>query len=169
LALRYGLRCCDIAALKLNEDDLDNDIINIRQQKTNVPRELPLTASAGHAIYDYATLERPESDSEFIFLTENRPYGRLKDGSVGNIAARIMKEAGIRQNACDRKGFHIFRHRMATDLLGKGVAQPIISKIAGHASPDSLEAYLSSDFIHLKECALSIEQYPVRKEVFANA
>jgi integrase len=169
LALRYGLRCCDIAALKLNEVDLDNDIINICQQKTNVPLELPLTTSAGNAIYDYAILERPESDCEFIFLTENRPYGRLKGGSVGNIAARIMKEAGIRQNICDRKGFHIFRHRMATDLLGKGVAPPIISKIAGHTSPDSLEAYLISDFIHLKECALSIEQYPVRKEVFANA
>jgi integrase len=80
-----------------------------------------------------------------------------------------MKTANIRQNAGDRKGFHIFRHRLATELLSNGVAQPIISKIAGHTSPDSLESYLSADFKHLKECAISIAEYPVSSEVFTNA
>ena len=169
LALSYGLRCCDIAALKLSEVDLEYDKINIRQQKTAAPLKLPLTASVGNAIYDYAASERPQSECEFVFLSENRPFGRLTAGSMGNIAARIMKAAKIRQNTGDRKGFHIFRHRLATDLLGKGVAQPIISKITGHTSPSSLETYLSSDFVHLKKCALSIEQFSVRKEVFTNA
>jgi integrase len=169
LALCYGLRCCDIAKLRIDEVDLDGDKISVCQQKTLTQLELPLTTSVGNALYDYVTIERSESDCKFIFLSKNRPFGRLKDGSIGNIAARIMNAAEIRQNAGDRKGFHIFRHRLATDLLGKGVAQPIISKIAGHTSPDSLEAYLSSDFVHLKECALSIEQFPVRREVFTNA
>ena len=169
LALCYGLRCCDIAKLRIEEVDLDSDKININQQKTSAPLELPLTASVGNALYDYVTVERPESDCKFIFLSENHPFGRLAEGSIGNVAAKIMKAAGIRKSAGDRKGFHIFRHRLATDLLGKGVAQPIISKITGHTSPDSLETYLSSDFVHLKECALSIEQFPVRGEVFADA
>lgn len=169
LALCYGLRRCDIAGLKLSDVDLDGDKISICQQKTSVPLELPLTTSVGNAIYDYVTIERLESDCEFVFLSEHRPYWRLAEGSVGNIAARIMDAAGIRQNSGDRKGFHIFRHRLATDLLSNGVAQPIISKITGHTSPDSLEAYLSADFGHLKECSISIEQFPVRKEVFANA
>ena len=169
LALCYGLRCCDIAKLKVDEVDLDGGKISICQQKTAVPLELPLTTSAGNAIYDYAELERPKNGSEFLFLSENRPFGRITEGSVGNIAAKIMAAAGIRQNAGDRKGFHIFRHRLATDLLGKGVAQPIISKITGHTSPKALEAYLSSDFVHLKECALSIERFPIRREVLANA
>ncbi len=169
LALCYGLRCCDIAKLKIDEVDLANDKISIRQQKTDVPLVLPLTTSAGNAIYDYAGLERPKLECEYIFLSENCPYGWLAAGSIGNIAAKIMATAGIRQNSGDRKGLHIFRHRLATDLLGKDVPQPIISKITGHNSPVSLETYLSSDFVHLKECALSIEQFPVRKGVFANA
>lgn len=169
LALCYGLRCCDIAALKLDDVDLDGDKISICQQKTSVPLELPLTTSIGNALYDYVTGERPESDCRFVFLSENRPFCRMAEGSIGNTASRIMDAAGIRQNAGDRKGFHIFRHRLATDLLGKGVAQPIISKITGHTSPDSLTVYLSADFVHLKECALSIEQFPVRMEVFSNA
>jgi len=169
LALIYGLRCCDIAKLKVDEVDFDAEKISICQQKTAVPIVLPLTATVGNAIYDYAELERPQNGSEFIFLSENRPYGRITEGSIGNIAAKIMAAAGIRQNAGDRKGFHIFRHRLATDLLGNGVPQPIISKITGHTSPDSLETYLSADFVHLKECALSIERFPLRREVFANA
>ena len=169
LALCYGLRCCDIAKLRVDDVDLAGDKISIFQQKTSVPLELPLTTSVGNALYDYVAAERPESECNFIFLSENRPFGRLTEGSIGNIAVRLMKAAEIRQNAGDRKGFHIFRHRLATDLLGNGVAQPIISKITGHTSPDSLEDYLSSDFVHLKECALSIERFPIRREVFTNA
>jgi integrase len=149
--------------------DLAGDKISICQQKTTVPLELPLTTSVGNAVYDYVTTERTESDCEFVFLSEHRPHGRLTEVNARNIAAKIMGEAGIRQNAGDRKGFHIFRHRLATDLLGSGVAQPIISKITEHASTKSLKAYLSADFVHLKECALSIEQFPMRTEVFANA
>ena len=169
LALIYGLRCCDIAKLKVDEVDFDAEEINICQQKTAVPIVLPLTASVGNAIFDYAELERPQNGSEFIFLSENRPYGRMTESSIGNIAAKIMAAAGIRQNAGDRKGFHIFRHRLATDLLGSGVPQPIISKITGHTSPNSLETYLNADFVHLKESALSIERFPLKMEVFANA
>lgn len=169
LALYYGLRCCDIAALKLNEIDLDADKISIRQQKTAVPLVLPLTITVGNAIFDYVTGERPASRCEYVFLSQKSPYGRLVEGSIGNIAARIMKAAGIRQQSGDRKGFHIFRHRLVTDLLGKAVAQPVISRITGQTSPASLEAYLNADFVHLKECAVSIEQFPVRNGVFADA
>jgi hypothetical protein len=76
-----------------------------------------------------------------------------------------MKTANIRQNDGDRKGFHIFRHRLLTGLLANDVAQPVISSIAGHTSPKSLESYLSADFKHLKECAISVDSYPVSSEV----
>jgi integrase len=79
-----------------------------------------------------------------------------------------MKAAGIRQFKGDRKGFHIFRHRLATALLGNGVPQPVISRTLGHTSPDSLEAYLSVDFLHLKECSINIEHFPVSGAVFSH-
>jgi len=79
-----------------------------------------------------------------------------------------MKAAGIRQSKGDRKGFHIFRHHLATTLLGSGVPQPVISRILGHSAPESLEPYLRADFSHLKECSISIEHFPVPKEVFSH-
>ena len=50
--------------------------------------------------------------------------------------------------------------------MGNGIPQPVISKSMGHTDPVSVETYLYADFAHLKECALSIENYPVPEEVF---
>jgi len=130
--------------------------------------ELPLTAIVGNAIYDYLRKERPKTECSHLFVSQNRPYTRLKSGSIGNIAARIMKAADIRQSRGDRKGLHIFRHHLATSLLGHGVPQPVISQTLGHSSPSSLEPYLSANFPHLKECAIDIERYPVPVEVFSH-
>ncbi len=168
LALYTGLRSCDIAGLSLDAIDWDKDIIDIRQQKTEFPLELPLTAVAGNAIYDYLTSERPQTESRTIFVTQHKPYARLKSGSIGNVAVKIMKAANIRQSKGDRKGFYIFRHYFATALLENGVPQPVISRTLGHTSPDSLESYLRADFPKLKECSINIERFPVPMEVFSH-
>ena len=165
LALYTGVRGCDIAGLSMGDIDWLNDRIHIRQQKTNVPFELPLAAVVGNAIYDYLILERPKIDHPEIFLTQCHPYTKLQSRSIPNIARKIMSVSKIREMAGDRKGFHIFRHYVATALLGNGVPQPVISTILGHTSPTSLNSYLSADFPRLKECALSIERLPLRKEV----
>lgn len=167
LVLYTGLRGCDIAGMTLDSIDWSRDIIHIRQQKTEFHLEIPLTAVVGNAIYDYLTSERPHTENRYLFLSQNKPYDRLKNRSIGNVAVRIMKAAGIRQSKGDRKGFHIFRHHLATALLGNGVPQPVISRTLGHTSPDSLEAYLSADFPHLKECSISIERFNVPEEVFS--
>jgi len=168
LVLYTGMRSCDIAGLTLDAIVWDRDLIDIRQQKTEIPLELPLTAVVGNAIYDYLTSERPHTRSKYLFVSQHKPYDRLKNRSIGNVAVRIMKVAGIRQCKGDRQGFHIFRHHLATALLGNGVPQPVISRTLGHSAPNSLEPYLSADFPHLKECAISIERFPVSKEVFAH-
>lgn len=169
LAMHTGLRSCDIAGLTSDAIDWEKDCLYINQQKTEVPIELPLTATVGNAIYDYLNNERQASGTDYVFLSKSRPYGRLRDRSVGNIAGKIMDAANIRMAPGDRRGFHIFRHHLATELLGNDVPQPVISRVVGHTSPDSLEAYLSADFKHLKECALSIERYPMSKGVLCYA
>lgn len=165
LALYTGLRSCDIAGLRIADIDWSNDLIRIRQQKTDIPLEVALMAPAGNAIYDYLIRERPQSKLPELFLTQTIPYTRLQSASLINVAKKIMLASGIRSKAGDRQGLHIFRHHLATTLLGNGVAQPVISRILGHTSPASLDTYLSADFINLKECALSIESFPLRKEV----
>jgi integrase len=169
LALYTGLRGCDIAALKIASINWEDDLILLEQQKTEVPLELPLSAVVGNAIYDYLNLERPTTDCEYIFVSEHQPKRQLKSKSLSNIFDKIMKSANIRRGLNDRRGLHIFRHRLATELLGNKVSRPVISQILGHISPKSLDVYLSADFKHLKKCSRSIEKFPINREVFSNA
>jgi integrase len=155
--------------MELASIDWESDLIKIKQQKTEVSLELPLTAIVGNAIYDYLIKERPPVDCPILFLTQHGPYRGMNSSSICIVAARIMEKAGIRQSKGDRKGFHIFRHHLATTLLNNNVPQAMISDTLGHAAPESVEAYLTADFVHLKECALSIiARFPVSKEVLAD-
>lgn len=166
LALFTGLRGCDILGLRLKDIDWENDLIIINQEKTGVPLKLPLRPVVGNAIYDYICQERPKCEAEEIFVSKYPLHLPINKECSYNIAERIMRVAGIRQYKGSRRGLHIFRHHIATSLLNKEVPQPVISSVMGHSSPSSLNPYLSADFLHLKECALSIEPFPIGKEVF---
>lgn len=166
LAMYTGLRSGDIAALTFKNIDWQNDLMSITQSKTGMPLSIPLRAVVGNAILDYVENERPVCDVPQIFVTVNHPYRRLHSSNLGVICSNVMRKAGIRLGKSDRRGMHLFRHHVATAMLGTGVPQPVISATLGHASPDSLNHYLDAELSSLKECALSIERYPVRKEVF---
>lgn len=170
LALYTGLRSSDIAALDMASIDWERDKIRIKgQQKTNVPLELPLTATVGNAIYEYLCSERRVSSNPALFLPSVGSIRRMTAKSMGNVAQCIMKAAGIRQIGDNRKGLHLFRHNVATTLLGNEVSQTVISHILGQSSPNSIESYLAADFVHLKACSLDISCFPLAKEVFGDA
>lgn len=166
LAMYTGLRGCDISALTFDSFDWNHDLIRITQVKTGQPLTLPLRAVVGNAVFDYLLHERPKCVEPYVFLTVHAPHRRLHTGNLDAICSKVMSKAGIRQSKNDRKSIHLFRHHLATSLLQAGVQQPVISATLGHASPDSLDRYLSAEFKRLKECSLSIEAFPVRKEFF---
>lgn len=161
-----GLRPCDIASLTMEQLDWDADEIRIVQSKTDVPLILPLTAVIGNAIYDYIIYERPESSDRHIFLGENRPHDPVTPAALWHIAAKIYDTAGIRLTEGDRRGTHLFRYNAATTFIGRGIPRPVASAVLEHAAPSSLDHYTFADIKHLRECALSIEKFPVKKEVF---
>lgn len=169
LALYTGLRSSDIVALDVVSIDWEHDRIKIKgQQKTNVPLELPLTATVGNAIYEYLCSERRESSNPALFLPSIGSTRRMNAKNTGTVAECIMKAAGIRQTENNRKGLHLFRHNIATTLLGNEVSQVVISHILGQLSPNSIESYLSADFVHLKACSLDISCFPLAKGVFGD-
>jgi integrase len=166
LAIYTGLRSCDISNLRMDDIDWVNDTIIVKQQKTLVSFTLPLRAIVGNALFDYITLERPNVTCRPVFLTKQRPYWKITSSNLYNVSVTILKQAGVRTGG-GRKGLHLFRHRLASSLLENGIAHPVISATLGHTAPTSLNPYLDADLAHLKACALSIESFPIRKEVFA--
>lgn len=160
-----GIRGCDILCMKFSDIDWEKEEIHIIQQKTSNALILPMSATVGNAIYDYAAMERPSSEETYIFLCRTKPYGPLSHGSLWKAVSKIYAAAGIRQDEDDRQGTHLFRHHVASSLAGNGIARPVISETLGHSDPKSLDCYLSADIQHLREYALSIEPFPVSGEV----
>lgn len=161
-----GMRSSDVANLTLDSIDLKHQTISFSQVKTGVPVVLPLLPVVGNAIYDYCSMERPKSKSPFLFLGDFAPYNPITSNALGWIVTKIMNRANVRQREGDRKGTHIFRHRAATVMAENNVPAPVISATLGHTSPKSLDAYLSADITHLRECAIDLGPYAMAEEVF---
>ena len=168
IAMYTGLRSCDIVALQMKNIDWDNDLIILSQQKTGNTLKLPLMPIVGNAIFEYILKERSSKSTALnIFVYATWPYSNLGRHSMYDVSDKILETAGLRRNAGDRRGFHLFRHHIATKMLGNNIPRPIISATLGHSCPESLNTYLSADFIHLREFALSIEKYPMDEKLFA--
>ena len=78
---------------------------------------------------------------------------------------KIFKTAGIRIGQGE-KGVRVFRHHFVTHLLSNGVLCEVVSRLAGHHSPESIKSYADADYEHLKECAVDISSYPVDARIF---
>ena len=161
VAYYTGLRGTDILSLRPENIDWEKDIIHLFQSKTGVELTLPMNAVVGNALWDYLVYERPQSEESFIFVNGYRPYNKITD--IWDHLKNVFNEADVRRNG-NRTGVRIFRHHLATALLGNQVPSPVISSILGHTSSESINPYVDADLEHLRECSLSIEDYPVAKE-----
>ena len=161
-----GLRSCDVASVRLCDINWKAETLSIIQQKTAEPLEIPMLPVVGNAVFEYLCMRRPSSLSDYLFYEEGSTEKHISAKTVRNVANKVYRLAGIRQNKGDRKGTHLFRHHVATKMLENRVSRSVISKTLGHTAPSSLEPYLHADFKHLRELALSLEAYPVSEEVW---
>lgn len=169
VAMYTGLRRSDIANMRLDNIDWENDKIRIIQGKTGNPVTLPLRPVVGNAIYDYLVNERPKVDLPYVFLTDepNNPRKRKMSSSVfAKMSYKFFDAAGIRMSG-EKRGFHMFRHHMATALQNKGYDTPIIMSALGHTAPLAVDYYLESNYKQLKECGIDISCWPIGKEVLS--
>jgi site-specific recombinase XerD len=126
LAVRTGLRSIDIINLKFSEIDWRSNEITIVQHKTGKALSLPLFADVGNAISEYILKARPESDSEYIFLSTRPPFRKMSD-HANSIVQRNLKKAGLTYNSKLRKGFHSFRRSVGTQMLESNIPLPTIA------------------------------------------
>lgn len=166
MAMYTALRGSDIAQMRMDNIDWKRDQINLTQSKTQQPIVLPLRAIVGNPLIDYLINERPGNlGIKHLFTNAICPENQMNSSTIGGIVRRFFKKAGIRSDGKEN-GIRLFRRYLATKMLETGVQPKVISDILGHQSPESLNPYIGTDIRHLRECGLSIEKYPVGKEVF---
>lgn len=153
LAATYGLRSCEIRALRLDDIHWDDDEITIFSPKTGRSRQLPLTRPVGEAVLEYLREERPPSHHRQIFLSSQPPHGPLRS-KINRWLARCFDKAGIE---APRRGAHTLRHSLAVHLLRGGETLKSIGDVLGHRSPETTFIYTKLHVEDLRTVALDPE------------
>lgn len=156
LAIRLGLRGCDIRELKLKDFDWKNNSINICQKKTLEPLSLPIMEDIGWAVIDYIKNARPETEYKNLFVRMTPPFTPYSSYNFQSLIDKYCHAAGI--NCENRKqGLHSFRHSLVVQLMNDQVPVQMIRSVLGHKNTQSVKEYLKVNINQLRECALSPE------------
>lgn len=156
LAMKLGLRDCDICSLTFQEIDWRKDKIRLNQKKTGEPLVLPLLPDIGNALMDYILNERPKRNDHYpyIFLRKQAPYNKLS--SVYAICSKLLEQQKVKPINGTAKGTHLFRYSMVHRLLAAKVPHQVITDVLGHISKESDKPYISMEESMLRVCALDL-------------
>ena len=154
IGLRMGIRASDIVGLRFSDISWDKNTISIQQQKTGKFLRLPMPVEAGNAIYRYIVHGRPDTDSEFIFVSHRVPYDILERNACRKALLKALPD--------DPHGFHITRKTFASQMLENDVAMGRIAETLGHANNLSVMPYLSTHNDKMRLCAISLDSIPVK-------
>lgn len=151
LLARLGLRACEVVALDLEDIDWDHGRLIVRC-KGGRWAQMPLPSDVGEAIAIYLRSGRPRCVCRRVFLRHRAPIrGFAHSITVSTIVRRALIRTGIDSA---RKGAHLFRHTLATDLLRQGASLDEIGELLRHRSPNTTAVYAKVDLTALRTLAL---------------
>ncbi len=155
-ASQLGMRISDICRLTLDAVDWEKRTVLFVQKKTNKMIILPLPELLVLALADYIKNARPSTSYKELFVTLNA-YGEniVSPGNSYMMLNKYMKLAGIHTEG-KRHGLHALRHSLASSLLGKDNALPVITGILGHSSSEVTSQYLWMASDRLRPLALEV-------------
>ena len=114
--------------------------------------KLPLRQDVGQALADYLQKARPHCLCRRVFLRSRAPYEGLRGVStIGSIVLRALARAHIHSR---HRGTHVFRHYLATRMLGHGVSLEEIGQVLRHQSVQTTEVYAKVDLTALRRLTL---------------
>lgn len=149
---RLGLRANEIVTLTLDDVDWQSGHLTVRG-KGRREAQLPLPAEVGAAIVDYLQHGRPRSDSRRVFLRALAPHvGFASSSGISQLAKVALTRAGFGDTP--RKGAHLFRHSLATQLLRAGASLTEIGQVLRHDDHDTTRIYAKVDIDALRSLGL---------------
>jgi integrase/recombinase XerD len=138
LMLLDGLRSCEVLALQLEDLQLPHAQMWVLG-KGGKKRLLPLPGELIEVLQNYLRLERPLTNSPYLFLS-------LK----GRQRGRPMTAAGLRalfrhhrmSSEVPRANPHRFRHTFGVDMVRDGISLPALQHLMGHSQIQTTMLYV---------------------------
>jgi site-specific recombinase XerC len=153
LLARLGLRGGEVVTLQLEDIDWDNGQITIRSKKGSGWARLPLPSDVGKAISRYLRLDRPRCSCRNVFVRMVAPYRRISTSSViSGLTRSAIQRAGVESA---RKGAHVFRHSLASEMLRQGASLDEIGQVLRHKDADTTAIYAKVDLDALRRLAVA--------------
>jgi site-specific recombinase XerD len=150
LLARFGLRTCEVVRLEIEDIDWELSQITIRG-KGGRWSKLPLPSDVGKAIACYLQHDRPRCATRRVFVTQRAPITGLGTGcAIVKAVTRALKRANV---ISERKGGYLFRHTLATEMLGRGASLSEIGEVLRHQKADTTWIYAKVDFRALRKLA----------------
>jgi len=151
LLARLGLRAGEVIGLNLEDLDWENTCLTVRGKGKS--GQLPLPADVARAIARYLRHDRPRCACRRVFIRHVAPHtGLSKATAVSKIVLCALRNAGVESA---RKGAHLLRHSLATDMLRRGASLDEIGEILRHKSPDTTAIYAKVDVGALRSLAIA--------------
>jgi site-specific recombinase XerD len=146
----YGLRESEVATLRLDDIDWEQDQLRIPRAKRREAQVYPLLPSLGRALSDYLRSVRRSTSHREIFLTLVSPYRPLSRSGLYDLVAARLKALNVQ---CAHHGPHSLRHACAARLVAQGLSLKEIGDHLGHRSTSATRVYAKVDLRGLREVA----------------
>ncbi len=137
LMLTYasGLRVSEVVGLKVEDFDIERNMIHIHGAKGKKDRFTLLSTMVIDTLHRY-WIEYNIGTSGWLFPGA-KPNYHLSARSIQHVLEKAVKDAGITK----RVSMHTLRHSFATHLLEQGIDLRYIQELLGHKSVKTTEVY----------------------------
>lgn len=141
-----GGRMAEMINLKLQDVDLESNILHIIEGKGKKSRDVPINYKLHVILKHYlATIRNPELSSNRFFAIDRT--GKVSDSYINRLIYEAVEELGWEKNI----SAHVLRHSFGTNLLEKGASVVSIQKLLGHSNLAVTSRYLHQDMNKLSD------------------
>lgn len=135
-----GLRCCEVARLRVEDWDRAGETMRVTG-KGGHEREVPVAKELAKALTWYLA-EYPTTTGPLI-RSYRQPHKPLTSDTISGQVSELMRAAGIKHAARDGMSAHALRHTAASDTLeASGGDLWLVGELLGHARLDTVKIYL---------------------------
>ena len=146
----YGLRSSEVAKLRLEDFDWEQEVLTVWRPKQRRTQKYPLVQEVGYAVIRYLKEVRPSCTQREMFLTLKSPFRPFSPGALHHLTKTRFSLLRI---VTPRRGPHVLRHACATWLLSGGFSLKEIGDHLGHRSSFATRTYGKVDLAGLREVA----------------
>jgi integrase/recombinase XerD len=151
-----GVRISELAALDLDDIDLDQGSVLVRAGKGNKARLVPMGRAARGALGDYLTVTRPELIKKSGSSAKGALFLNARGGRLSRQGCwKILKGYARAGDMEDKVSPHTLRHSFATHMLDAGADIRAVQELLGHASLATTQVYTLVSDQRLREVYLT--------------